>query len=99
CAGRGLNGGEERAVDAELEMADLRQQAGRKSVENVNLRGADDVCFRQSEVEVVRRVDAVELDLRRAGIGKGEGVAVGRGISGTSGDGGVRARRLGKHFG
>ena len=76
CAGSGLDGGEERSVQAEFEMAELRKQAGRKRVEDMNLRGANDMRLRQREVDVVRGVDVVQLDLRRAGVGEGEGVVI-----------------------
>ena len=53
-------------------MAELRQQAGRKSVVEVNLGGADHVSLRQREVDLVPAVDAVQLDLRRTGVVQGE---------------------------
>src|SRR4029077_2181633 len=38
---RGLNGREDRSVEDELEMAQLRKQTGRKRVVDMDLRGAD----------------------------------------------------------
>ncbi len=57
-------------------MAQLRNERGRKSVVNVNLRGADDMGLRQREVDIVQAVDAVQLDLRRASVGESEGVVI-----------------------
>ena len=72
---RGLDRGEERSIHHQLEMRELRQQAGRKSIVNVNSGVADHVRLRQREVDVVPAVDAVQFDLRRAGIVQGKRVA------------------------
>ena len=73
---RGLDGGEERSVHDELEMAQLRNETGRKGVVDVNLGGAHHMGLRQREVDIVLPVDAVQLNLRRTGVGEGEGVAI-----------------------
>ena len=52
-ARRGLDGGEQRAVHHELDVAQLRQQAGREGVVDVDLGGPDHVRLRQREVDVV----------------------------------------------
>ncbi len=82
-ARRGLDGGEESSVHDELEMAQLRDEAGRERVVNVNLRGADDMGFRQREVDAVLGVDAVQLDLRRAGIVEREVIVILAGRNGS----------------
>ena len=73
---RGLDGGEQRSVQNQLEVAQLRQQAGRKSVVDVNLGRSDHVGLRQREVDVVQAVDAVQLDLRRACVVQRERVLI-----------------------
>ena len=72
--GRGLDGREEGAVQDELDMAQLGQQAGRKRIVDVDLCGAHHVRLRQREVDGVAGVDAVQLDLRRARVFEREGV-------------------------
>ena len=63
-ARRWLDGGEQRPVHEQLEMAELRQQAWRKSVVNMNFGAPDHMGLRQREVDLVSGVDAVQLDLR-----------------------------------
>ena len=57
-------------------MAQLRQQTGGERVVDVNHSGAHHVGLRQREVDIVLAVDAMLLNLRGAGVGKGEGVAI-----------------------
>ena len=91
----GLDGGEERSVHDELEMAYLRNETGRKGVVDVNLGGAHHMGLRQREVDVVLPVDAVQLNLRGTGVGKGEFVAILAGRNGRilAGSAALRARR------
>jgi hypothetical protein len=75
-AGRGLNGREDRSVKREPELAELRNQSGRKRVVDMDGCGARNVRLGQHEIYIVLPVDAVQFDLWRAGFSEGEGVVI-----------------------